>query len=391
VENNGADLGAVESAMHRSNRRAVDPNAVSTSRENYVVEFDTLRALAAIAVICTHFAPFRGIPILGFVEGRLGLPAVDLFFALSGFLITGILLNCKKLLAHQSRTETLGRFYARRFLRIFPLYYLVFFLFLLFGPEGIRNNAAWFLTHTVNFGKVFSESSTQPLNHFWTLAVEEQFYLIWPLVVLNMSLKSILRIAAGAVFVSITARIAMVLGNEPRTAIQQFTYCCLDPLVLGAAVAVLREEQRLTARFLSRISIIAGVLSASLLAFASNNTFEVFGRLSHGLCFASLIGLMDITAGKTAWFMRTRILRYIGRISYGLYVWHLPVLWLVNSESLSTRSALPPGFARLAEFAIAAVLTFLVSAASYQFFEAPINDLKRLFPYRIGGTRYAET
>ena len=157
----------------------------ATRASEYVPEFDTLRAFAALAVMMSHFTED-----INFLLSRLGWLGVILFFCLSGYVITGILLRCRDLQGSQSIWATLSRFYIRRALRIFPLYYFAIFLFLFILPS-IRSNLLWFLLYAVNIGKVFGYSGTQgfvPLNHFWTLAVEEQFYIIWPFVILLLEI-----------------------------------------------------------------------------------------------------------------------------------------------------------------------------------------------------------
>src|SRR5262249_40880734 len=146
----------------------------------YMPQLDGLRAVAVLAVVAHHTLPGPLVDAL-----NPGAAGVRLFFVLSGFLITGILLGCRESMAQQGAGQALASFYARRFLRIFPLYYFALAVVLLAGVQEARDGAAWHLAYLSNVYGV-RQGWLGSLAHFWSLAVEEQFYLVWPALVLSL-------------------------------------------------------------------------------------------------------------------------------------------------------------------------------------------------------------
>ncbi len=208
-------------------------------------QLDGIRAIAALGVMIAHFQIFRRIPILGHFGGLAGDVSVTLFFVLSGFLITGILLRCRQLVdsGEQTMLFTARQFYLRRALRIFPLYYAVVMVLLVFGVQGAHDYIWWLLTYTLNFGKGFVGSSAYPLNHFWTLGVEEQFYLAWPCIVLVLTPRQLFRFSGACCLLGVAYRVAACGLDGNEIAVTQFTPACLDPLCAGAMLAACRSAR----------------------------------------------------------------------------------------------------------------------------------------------------
>ena len=154
--------------------RGLASSAPPAEALRYLPELDTLRALAVTGVIVHHYVPAHEL-------GILAIGGVELFFVLSGFLITRLLLAARREVerGRQHRAAALGRFYARRALRIFPLYYLVVAVLAAVDLPPAREILPWLLTYTLNF-HMASRGYVDHFAHFWTLAVEEQFYLVWP-------------------------------------------------------------------------------------------------------------------------------------------------------------------------------------------------------------------
>ena len=307
---------------------------------------------------------------------------MDLFFALSGFLITGILLRCRDSTAEQSRTGVLRQFYARRALRIIPLYYLAIALCFACRIQGIASNLPWFLTYTVNFGKAVVPVGWYPLNHFWTLAVEEQFYLGWPLLVLFLSPRHLPRLCWFLIAVSFVERTLLQMTGSDAVLVLQSTICCLEPLLMGAVCSIVYCRNELNKTYLLRLMVVGGVSSAAIILFADDNVLYMVGRLAYAVLFSSIIGLLAMfTGSRGLYLLRLRPFLFLGRISYGIYVWHLPVL----RYSLENAGFLPRWAARdvnpAGNFAALAGVTIAVSTASWYFFEGPLNGLKRKFPY----------
>src|SRR5262249_32690328 len=215
------------------------------SLRNHIPGLDGVRGLAILVVLIHNVGYFEeptdslAIKIirLGIGSGWIG---VQLFFVLSGFLITGILLDTK-LDAHYFRS-----FYVRRVLRIFPLYYLTLIVAFLAlphlmdlgdWPEQARRYEIWHWSYLTNwFGSV------PGLSHFWSLAVEEQFYLIWPFVVFSLSTDRLMRTCGALVVTALLIRIVMVVGHAPVSWNYTFTITRWDALGCGAAIAVAMRD-----------------------------------------------------------------------------------------------------------------------------------------------------
>jgi peptidoglycan/LPS O-acetylase OafA/YrhL len=166
-------------------------NLVQTSStdKNYMPQLDSLRFLAVLGVLVAHYWDSR---LLGDLDwAHIG---VSLFFVLSGFLITGILLDCRRMAddSSQSPMYFVRQFYARRFLRIFPIYYLVIVILIWRNIPPAREIWLWMVTYTTNIYITMHNTWVGSMGHFWTLAVEEQFYLVWPWVVLFLPRKWLL-------------------------------------------------------------------------------------------------------------------------------------------------------------------------------------------------------
>lgn len=221
----------------------------------HIPALDGIRGIAILLVLLNHSAGFSLVPFEGWeslftnVVSSTGL-GVQLFFVLSGFLITGLLLDAK------GSPRYFSSFYGRRALRILPLYYgtiILFALYLHFRGSGyeviFHERLPWLLTFTQNvlitvrqeWSFVFGRYS---LGHFWSLAVEEQFYLIWPVVVLWCSARTLERICFFLIPVALVMRIGFVWGEDNILGAFVFLPCAMDSLAMGAVVAVLVREKR---------------------------------------------------------------------------------------------------------------------------------------------------
>ncbi len=218
---------------------------------------------------------------------------------------------------------------------------------------------------------------------FWTLAVEEQFYFAWPWIVLFATPRQVFRISGACCILGVTYRImAWSLGAD-GSVVTQFTPACLDPLCVGAMLAVCRHTGE-GIRFQNQAVIFCLALTLLLLVFATKEVFLVFYRFPCAVCFALLIdraasGRMGFCGKILGW----RPIAYVGKISYGIYVFHLLVLFVIglapigiSAESVAGRVGL-----RLANFAVLVGVTVAVAALSWEVFERPLNEMKRFFPY----------
>src|SRR5437660_4196012 len=217
----------------------------------HVPALDGLRGIAIAIVFLGHAVALQLTP--AGVEGglrevlRFGWSGVDLFFVLSGFLITGILLDSK------GQRRWWPNFFMRRALRIFPLYYGALFLIFIVLPRLVRwhdpdyallqANQAWYWGYAVNVLNALTNGHGTPLNtaHFWSLAIEEQYYLLWPLVVWLCRPRTLLRVALIASVIGVAFRLWLVANGRPEMA-YGLTPGRLDGLLLGGALAVLARE-----------------------------------------------------------------------------------------------------------------------------------------------------
>jgi peptidoglycan/LPS O-acetylase OafA/YrhL len=365
----------------------------------YMPQLDALRALAVFAVWFEHWG-IKDLPGLRYVPwGQFG---VWLFFVLSGFLITGILLRSRESVERARQTGSPGglwaaarSFYARRFLRILPIYYITLFatVFLLHYP-GMRQVFWWHLAYATNFRVAIDPSSfpNQGGFHFWTLAVEEQFYLIWPALILLVPKRHVLKTIFLALASGLIFRVACVLLGQ-RGAAGVWPFACFDLFAYGAAVAALGEDARYRdagaafCRWCARMGTPALLI---LLAAAAWHQREgppgvptvnlLLDPLAAGAVFAALIArtARGFTGmGKAV--LEFKPLLYLGRISYGLYIYHnfmQRLLWLLFDR---LHLALPTHF--LPAFGIRAAATILIASASWYLIEKPVNGLKRFFEY----------
>lgn len=374
------------------------------SAKRHVPELDGVRGIAIAGVMLVHFVGV--LPADGGIQRLLtkvssyGVWGVDLFFVLSGFLITGILHDARG----QSRYFT--NFYMRRSLRIFPLYYGVLALIMLGTLLGgaraipelkdISAVQGWLWTYTVNYYLPTTGDFSIPyVSHFWSLAVEEQFYLVWPFLVGTLSGRQVMRAALALSAIALGLRITLpMLGyNELWAGLP--TPCRLDALCIGGWIALaMREESAaknlLRARLLAVVS--AALLFASLMWNALLGTYPavVLGLRTTLLAvfFGALIALMVSDDGPAAIKATCRMawLRWLGKYSYGLYVYHGIISWhfFHNQvfESLTERfDSVWLGLLSSATLGIG--LSILVSVLSYHFYEAYFLKLKRFFDYRL--------
>ena len=257
----------------------------SPAQGRHLPALDGLRGLAVLLVVVFHIyqvepSPAQPISRLLYGATRLGQTGVDLFFVLSGFLITGILYDTKR------SSRFFLNFYGRRTLRIFPLYYgvlVVAFILLpfLFHYRGAGSGTVWLWTYTTNLPVSFGRE-WGPFGHFWSLAIEEQFYLVWPLVVYAFRRETLLRICVGCVAGAVVSRLVVEsLGFSSFT----FTLCRMDSLTLGAFLALAGARTTRYNGLVEEGSLVRGgdarSVSAALLGADRGRHFVGTGREVH--------------------------------------------------------------------------------------------------------------
>jgi peptidoglycan/LPS O-acetylase OafA/YrhL len=356
---------------------------------DYMPQLDGLRALAASAVLVEHFAPAG--PRLPFSAAKAG---VWLFFVLSGYLVTGILDRARD--AAGPSPERLRRvwvsFFMRRMLRIWPLYYATVVGVALLGLPDARRFFPWAAAHLANAGIFYDLAAHGRLNlalpHFWSLGVEEQFYLAWPLVVLFAPRGWRLPVAAAGVLVAPASRLLLVVATKSTLAAESVPASCLDGLGLGAVLALTERRPgpwrpRLLRGCLGLgLALWAAVVAAGLAGVSGNRTFVV-DRLAFGLTAAWVVGRASAGFnGPAGRLLALPPLAYLGRISYGIYALHFPVDQTLHLAEQTFGVPVHAPFGHwLLQCAYLYGMTVLCASASWWLLERPINALKRHFPY----------
>ncbi|MBS2022809.1 MAG: acyltransferase [Deltaproteobacteria bacterium] len=363
---------------------------------------DGLRGTVLIVLAC-HFIPawkpesFASAVLFHLKD--MGWVSVDIFFVLSGYLITGILLDTK------GRPAYFKNFYVRRALRIFPLFYGVLIAGTLLGrftaplfpgEQGAAGEHWLYLwSYNVNLAVAVKHNWLTAVGpfatgHLWSLAVEEQFYLLWPVLVFACSRRGLVRLCVGIIALAVVSR-GVLLAMGRYDAIYVLTPCRADTLAVGALLAVAAREDGGLSRWVKPAVWIGGgsALILVALAFTSDGLPGMsprngtYGHLLATLANAGvLIVAIERPAGLIGRSARSRFLRFFGKYSYGLYVFHALLHPLMNRAlnrfGIGTESDAP-----VAQLAVAFVLKFglsvVIAAASFHLFEQPFLRLKSRF------------
>jgi peptidoglycan/LPS O-acetylase OafA/YrhL len=338
-------------------------------RLSYIRGFDGLRALAALAVIGFH---------LQLPGMSLGWVGVHFFFVLSGFLITRILLSTK------DEPGYFRNFYAGRSIRIFPIYYLTFIAVIGVALARGWNLRDWpaYALYLQNW--VLSESQFAPafppyLDHTWSLASEEQFYLLWPAVVYITRSRTLAVTCVALIILAPISRAISVVGGNPSAVFAPLP-AVVDCLAWGAlTVLALQFGKRLMGIALYALSLLAIAAVVIVLHIGIANFWTPQGwalSMSGGVVFPSLLAslgttLLIIVYFDAGWISRALEwlpLRYLGRISYGFYLYHWPILVVVRRLL---------GLTRIQEIGVVVIVTMLAATASFELIERPLRRLKR--------------
>ena len=347
----------------------------------HVRSLDGLRFFAFLAVFVLH--AYQGNKHLSRVVGYGGL-GVSVFFVLSGFLIGGGLLEVRRV-AQSPLRSSVRPFYIRRALRIFPLYYMALGLLLLLqwaGEDAVGGSdlLPWNLTYTTNVKFYVDGNVGGSLAHLWSLSVEEHFYLIAPLVILTLTTRQLSWVCVGTWIAAAAGRMFFWWnGDYIIGVLSPFPFDCLT---VGIAAAIVQAEGnflgvgRDTVLRISRWALAAAVVVLLLRQFQDQRIAGLLGQgfenITVSLAVAGLVlSLWTSAATRSASFLAVTPLPYLGRISYGLYVFHLPCLVLAAVWF----SFLPFGHA-----VPALAMTIGLAALSWRFVEGPINAQKRRFP-----------
>jgi peptidoglycan/LPS O-acetylase OafA/YrhL len=336
-------------------------------------QIDSLRFFAVFAVVCGHWEWF-GNQLMDF--SAFTARGVDLFFVISGFLISLGLIRSKN--KEQSISTSLWKFYIRRFLRIFPIYYLTVFIVYIFWHKQMTGSIWWYLLYLVNFHCIKTQAWGVG-GQFWSLSVEEQFYFVWPFIMLFVPLKKLPLVIISAVFISLAAKTYWAIQGAPFWAPYMHPLGSLDALALGALLAYLYHyypdtlKSFLNNRYVISLLIVqlAIVIGIGYLP-ACISLYNVLIRASFGLFGMWLIGRSTFGfKGAMGYILNSRSLQYIGKISYGIYLFHDFVPGMLMGLQFPQNANL--------RFLMYGVITIGLASLSWYLFESKILKLKDRF------------
>lgn len=352
-------------------------------RLRYIPEFDSLRAIAAFFVIINHT-----VGVFGNSSFHFGATGVGFFFVLSGFLITRILIH-EKFTLQYSNKKLLGKFYFKRFVRIFPAYYL--FLFLNYFLDNLRmDNTMWYyIIYASNFLFFKTANFQGSLSPTWTLAVEEQFYLLWPLLFTIISKRWFFRIVFALLTGSVVFRVAFVFWCKSKS-----IDASLEGVLLHSNLHFLMAGALLAYFSYCRLDLLKRLgsiwylfFSASLLIilsfFAKNFITLLFFKLYLALFSFLLINYVFLnTSLQKVRLLRYDFLLFVGRISYGVYLYHTIAFSLISYFLIEFFAFNPQHSLKMNNgyfsFLITLASSIIIASFSWFLFEKPILKLKSL-------------
>ena len=349
------------------------PQGPKTRRLSHVPALDGLRGIAVLLVVAVHL-PNVDHGLLGHLpRGFLG---VDLFFVLSGFLITALLLR-----ENEGSGVRFRRFYQRRALRLFPALFALIIAYAIYAAiSNIHHAVVGMLLSMVfyfsNWRAVYAGAhavTTPGLGHMWSLAVEEQFYMIWPIVLvlffgMRRRLRSVVPLLTVLIAVIAIRRAMMFYAGTPWLYLYIRTDTRADSLLVGALLAILWVRRKTPTRYLGIAACCAAAVFAWCLRLIANDPFFYKGGYTIvAVCCAVM--LLAVIEGN--WFAKPfewAPLRAIGRVSYGLYLWHFPVFTVVDRYGQGI-----PGAPRIL---LALVSAAAFTVASWYLIERPFLRIK---------------
>lgn len=365
------------------------------SSHSYFPQLDGVRCLAVLLVLVDHWLAERNtLPL-----GPLG---VNLFFVLSGFLISRILMQSK--LQDQARNRShwfsFKQFYIRRSLRIFPVYYLSVLVLWVLQSPSVLGKMPWHLLYATNLYIAIKGTWLGVTDHFWSLAVEEQFYLFFPLLIFLVPVRYFVPLFVGLGVFSIGLRVVLFATQQEWMVQYVSMPTCLDAFGVGAGLAYWFEfRPEVAKRFFAKSVYFWLSLGLLVATMAYGKTFDSIRNLSTevlersvGSVFAFfMIGKAVIGwNGLAKWLLENPVSSYLGRVSYGLYVYHNFVYNYYHTPpdhpTLRALRRIAQYFAPL-ETSVGWQLLFFfgltlgLATVSWYLLEKPINGLKRHFSY----------
>ncbi|HVZ73409.1 MAG TPA: acyltransferase [Polyangia bacterium] len=366
----------------------------------FIPALDGVRGVAIVAVMLHNFSGIGEPPTRLSHVFEWGWTGVQLFFVLSGFLITRILLEAGR------SPGVLRAFLARRVLRIVPLYFatlaVYFFVVpLLFDAPTVvaaEHNQLWYWLFLSNWGDPLGFGAPG-LQHLWSIAVEIQFYLLWPFVALGASDRRLRRLCFTLIFLSLVSLIGIRFGwGSSSSAVYKFTVTRMSAPVIGGLVALVTKRRAWCALYMRHRVALGWTTAGALLVLVAwrhglqhtDPAVQTIGYALVALLFAQwlltiVLGLPAL-GGAMLSLPSWRPLRVVGRLSYGMYILHYPLHWAAMKPLSPWLLAGPwSPLRQLGYIAVAMAVTTGLAQVSWMFFERYFIALKRHFPVPRGG------
>lgn len=344
------------------------------SRKFYYEGLDSFRGIGILWIICCHY--FSNNPFF-----RFGWVSLEFFFVLSGFLITKVLLNSSK------ENHFFSRFYIRRMLRIFPIYFLfilTFFavIFLFSKPNHfnfLKQNFFFYLIYVQNFLFIFKGLEPENfLNHLWSLAMEEQFYFLWPFAIFfirkTINLKKLLWFII--VFSFVLRIIVWWYWGEGFEVYHCNTFTRIDTIAFGCLLGCGFSYKNIN--FKIRTLIILACIFVFILGFIlfkdpfiTNPMFCTLGYTSFSILSIFFLEYFIAEKNKFRFLKTNRPINYLGQISYSMYLFHIPLFMYISPKT---------GFSQTINGLLCLLITFLLASLSYRFYEVKFLNMKKKFP-----------
>lgn len=309
---------------------------------------------------------------------HLGTLGVSVFFVLSGFLITKILLAEKEKIDNKKQTlsNAFRLFYVRRTLRIFPIYYLLLLFLFALNFQEIRSEILWHALYSSNILYFINGKFSNGLSHLWSLCIEEQFYLVWPVLIFFVPFKHIKAFLFSTIFLGVFSQVTLS-HYSPLGGVLMVSK--VDAFGWGGLLAYLFSYEKSNWQRIGTFYWLPAVATICFVVtfFVAETSFGIC--VFHCLCFFIV---NQFVIGFTGWpklIFENALIIYIGKISYGIYLYHNLMQWLLPFFLKFVGLQLPPN--EYAKFVIYLVVTIMVSSLSWYIIETPINKLKSRFSY----------
>lgn len=361
-------------------------------KRSFYPNIEGFRGVSVFLVLISHWVIMIYFP--SFVFLKLGFLGVHFFFVLSGFLITEILLI--EINDRERPIDIIKNFFAKRSLRIFPIYYLTIITLTVFNIGNSLEVLPWTLTYTFNIGENWFGANENMFMHLWSLCVEEQFYLIWPFLLLVTVKTKYFHVIVGAIVLSIFFNLIIYFldYDNANKVIHSNLISTMDALAVGALLAYFKCYKKLIWLQISKIPtyviLILLIVFWGISFFSNDLISSVFLRL-----LSALIGALIIVNAVTqksnviSSVLGTKPIKFIGRISYGVYLYHWIIstllfdffnqLWERLDFYMLGSLSIIEYHKYLGSFSFFLVVTLIVATISFYMIEKPILKLKRYF------------